>query len=280
MKTNRKNVRRPCIPGHCIPSSHSRCRRLAGFRHLRHVHYHFHHRPLILCLPLFSLISMDILGLGRPTQEAEIPQPLSGAAYLGTLHKYLLANFTKLAPPRTPAEATWLQQSYTLLTLGLDPTSAPLSRTLKVPLTLGFGGSNPSTSVRNGSSPSTRAQSQLPSRRPLVLRLPPDRLLYLLLRWQSLPQKLQHVGRTDEPIAPGVPIGARGARADTRVRRGGGDVESVRSWAGSMRSVSMGSMRSGSIPGLGWLRKEEMDEGESPVLCGDRLGIRTMLKLR
>jgi hypothetical protein len=97
------------------------------------------------------------------------------------------------------------------------------------------------------------------------LRLPPDRLLYLLLRWQSLPQSLPHVGRTDEPIPPNVAVQARGARIAPEGGKVDGDVGSVRSWVGSMRSVSMGSMRSvsGSLPGIGWFKKEEVNEGES-----------------
>jgi hypothetical protein len=98
------------------------------------------------------------------------------------------------------------------------------------------------------------------------LRLPPDRLLYLLLRWQSLPQALPHVGRTDVPISPGVPVASRGARVDERERKGQGDVDSVKSWVGSMRSVSLGTVGSQAttIPGFGWMgRKEEVTEGQS-----------------
>lgn len=65
------------------------------------------------------------------------------------------------------------------------------------------------------------------------------------------------------PISPGVPVAARGARADAREMRGDGDVQSVRSWVGSMRSVSLGSV-SKEIPGMGWFKKkEEIDEGGS-----------------
>lgn len=189
---------------------------------------------------------MDILGLGRPPDN----QSITGGSYIQKLHKYLVANSGRLAPAGTPTGPTILQQSYTLLTLGLDPKSQPLSRGLKVPLTLGFGGG-----------PEPKATPA----KPLLLRLPPDRLLYLLLRWQSLPQALAHVGRTDVPIEPGVPVAARGARVDGRDgKRPDGDVQSVRSWAGSMRSVSLGSLRSegGSIPGMGWFsKKEEISEG-------------------
>ena len=177
--------------------------------------------------------------------SAPEPEPsISGTSYLVTLHKYLSLNLSRLAPPvpgRT--EPSWLQQSYTLLTLGLDPDSAPLSRSLKVPLTLGFG---------------TPQEPKLTPTKPFLLRLPPDRLLYLLLRWQSLSQSLPHVGRTDEPIAPGVPVAARGARVDARDKRSEGDVRSVRSWVGSMRSVSMGSKS-------WWQREEQVDESESDV---------------
>ncbi len=66
------------------------------------------------------------------------------------------------------------------------------------------------------------------------------------------------MGRTDVPISPGVPVAARGARADGReLGRGDGDVQSVRSWVGSMRSVSMGS-RSEWF-GIG--KKEQQNEG-------------------
>jgi hypothetical protein len=173
---------------------------------------------------------MNYLGVGQQEEQ----EPLPGSEYLRTLHKYLTNNINRLAPASTkrptPTEPSFLQQSYTLLTLGLDPNSQPLSRNVVAPLTLGFG------------QPSHRAQTRQISVKPVLLRLPPDRLLFLLLRWQSLPQSLPHVGRTDEPIAPGVPVAARGAAI--REKKGAGDVESVRSWVGSMRSVSMGSMRS------------------------------------
>ncbi|WVQ99645.1 hypothetical protein IAU59_006784 [Kwoniella sp. CBS 9459] len=201
--------------------------------------------------------------------EAPTPpvDPITGAAYLVKLHKYLQANASRLSPSPPPptgrsastsgTAGSILQQSYTLLTLGLDPNSAPLSRSLKVPLTLGFG--TPS------SAPSSGHPGRLPSSRPirpLLLRLPPDRLLYLLLRWQSLPQNLPHVGRTDVPIEDGVPVAARGARLDERAPGMEGDVRSVRSWVGSMRSVSMGSLV-GKEGGRGWFgRKEEINEDQ------------------
>lgn len=187
---------------------------------------------------------MDFLGLSRQ----EPLEPLPGAEYLKKLHSYLLANQARLAPsiPKS-ASPSFLQQSYTLLTLGLDPSSAPLSRNVKVPLTLGFG---------------TPQQPTNKPLKPLLLRLPPDRLLYLLLRWQSLPQSLHHVGRTDEPIPPGLTVAARGARATDGDRRIEGDVTSVRSWVGSMRSVSMGSVAKSTMTGFGWLgKKEEIKEG-------------------
>ncbi|WVR06832.1 hypothetical protein IAU60_003868 [Kwoniella sp. DSM 27419] len=184
--------------------------------------------------------------------QRDAAEPVTGIAYLTKLHKYLQVNAGRLSPSGPSKSApTALQQTYTLLTLGLDPSSAPLSRSLKVPLTLGFG---------------TPAQPRTPNRpvRPLLLRLPPDRLLYLLLKWQSLPQSLPHVGRTDVPIEPGVPVAARGARADERASGGGveGDVRSVRSWVGSMRSVSMGSLV-GKERGRGWWgKKEEVNEDQ------------------
>ena len=173
------------------------------------------------------------------------PPSLSGAEYLQKLHRYIQSNLPRLAPtPRIPS-SSFLQQSYTLLTLGLDPSSAPLSRNVKIPLTLGFG------------QPSTPPKQPV---KPLLLRLPPDRLLYLLLRWQALPQGLPHVGRTDIPVDPSLGLAARGARLD--VPRQEGDVRSVRSWVGSMRSVSLGSM-SGAVGGMqGWFgSKQQVDEG-------------------
>ncbi|WVW84197.1 hypothetical protein I302_106227 [Kwoniella bestiolae CBS 10118] len=192
---------------------------------------------------------MSSLFLG-PSEETLHIDPISGGAYLTKLHKYLQVNSSRLSPAGPSRSApTILQQSYTLLTLGLDPSSAPLSRSIKVPLTLGFG------------QPSTSTKRPLPkSIKPLLLRLPPDRLLYLLLRWQSLPQSLNHVGRTDVPIEEGVSVAARGARMNERSMEG--DVRSVRSWVGSMRSVSMGSLVSTST-GRGWFgKKEEVNEDQ------------------
>ncbi|ORY26155.1 hypothetical protein BCR39DRAFT_589822 [Naematelia encephala] len=180
-------------------------------------------------------------------------EPLPGREYLIKLQKYLKTNLTRLAPgpiSRSPSNPSILQQSYTLLTLGLDPNSQPLSNNIKIPLTFGFG------------QPSTPSPPRTPSK-PILLRLPPDRLLYLLLRWQSLPQGLPHVGRTDVPIAPGVPVAARGARSDERVGKEEGDVRSVRSWVGSMRSVSIGSLAPGRGMGMGWFsKKEEVNEDQ------------------
>jgi len=197
---------------------------------------------------------MDLLGLSRQEDD----EPISGASYIIKLNKYLSTNLPRLAPSaahRSRTDASFFQQSYTLLTLGLDTSSAPLSRHVKVPLTLGFG--TPSAPLQAGPS------------KPLLLRLPPDRFLYLLLRWQSLPQSLPHVGRTDVPIESGIPVAARGARADGREKRGDGDVQSVQSWVGSMRSVSLGSMASASakaVPMMGWFRKtEEVNEGWSAL---------------
>lgn len=173
--------------------------------------------------------------------------PISGRDYVLKLRKYLGANLSRLAPP-PPArgkqrDASWLAQSYTVLTLGLDPTSAPLSRNVKVPLTLGFG---------TPSAPPVHKAAK-----PILLRLPPDKLLYLLLRWQSLPQSLPHVGKTDVPVPEGVSVAARGA---VSVReRADGDVDSVRSWVGSIRSVSAAQAERG----WGWWGKpQEVDEGE------------------
>jgi hypothetical protein len=54
-------------------------------------------------------------------------------------------------------------------------------------------------------------------------------------------------------------MAATGAMDGDATARGDGDVTSVRSWVGSMRSVSMGS----TDMGLGWFRKEQVNEGES-----------------
>ncbi|OCF30560.1 hypothetical protein I316_07828 [Kwoniella heveanensis BCC8398] len=226
-------------------------------------------------------MSLFQTGAGDSSYSQQPPvEPITASAYLSKLHKYLTANASRLSPSAPPAPprsgrstsasasgtaGTILQQSYTLLTLGLDPNSAPLSRSLKVPLTLGFGTPSSSPS-RNPNSSSSRPSTPRIPIRPLLLRLPPDRLLYLLLRWQSLPQNLPHVGRTDVPIEDGVPVAARGARLDdgSASSKGiEGDVRSVRSWVGSMRSVSMGSLV-GKEGGRGWFggRKEEINEDQ------------------
>ena len=170
-------------------------------------------------------------------------QPISGASYIRKLHKYLLTNLPRLTPPRSASSSSWLQQSYTLLTLGLDPNSAPLSPAIKMPLTLGLG----------------QASSSKVHAKPVQLRLPPDRLLYLLLRWQSLPQSLPHVGRTDVPVEPDISVAARSGRTFSNTVEG--DVQSVRSWVGTMRSVSMGTLKGAKALGTGWLGgKEDLDE--------------------
>ncbi|WWC89026.1 uncharacterized protein L201_003944 [Kwoniella dendrophila CBS 6074] len=202
---------------------------------------------------------MASLFLGQQ-DDIQSPEPINGRDYLIKLHKYLQVNASRLSPSRPSNTSTIgpsiLQQSYTLLTLGLDPNSAPLSRSLKVPLTLGFGQPSSNPSLR------TNPPKYI---KPLLLRLPPDRLLYLLLRWQTLPQSLNHVGRTDVPIEEGIPVSARGARlSDAKIMKGSveGDVRSVRSWVGSMRSVSMGSLVSREGGKGWWGRKEEINEDQ------------------
>lgn len=195
-------------------------------------------------------MSIPALGLGRPPQP-NAPPPIRGRDYLLKLHKYLSANLPRLAPPLRPKnqDASWLAQSYTILTLGLDSSSAPLSRGLKVPLTLGFG------------APAKPQPQPQRAPKPVLLRLPPDKLLYLLLRWQSLPQGLAHVGRTDVPVPDGIAAAVKGAK-DGRYEVG--DVESVRSWVGSIRSVSVNRVPSG------WFgRPQEVDEGTLVRLGGD-----------
>jgi hypothetical protein len=205
----------------------------------------------------------SLLGVGPPPPTISTgPPTISGREYLLKLRKYLGTNLPRLAPRRQAQPSSWLQhslqQSYTVLTLGLDPTSAPLSPAVKVPLTLGLG------------SPAKPASQQ---QRPLLLRLPPDKLLYLLLRWQSLPQALPHVGHTDVPVPDGVEVGARAARnnggnsstssggSTRQLRSNDGDVESVRSWVGSIRTVSM-PIQAG-LGGGWWSKPQEVDEGES-----------------
>lgn len=63
------------------------------------------------------------------------------------------------------------------------------------------------------------------------------------------------------PIAEGVPFVARGAAEREKQGQVDGDVQSVRSWVGSIRSVSLGSMGMGSMT-RGWWGKQEPSEGE------------------
>jgi hypothetical protein len=201
------------------------------------------------------------------------PPPLDGHSYLVKLLKFLSANRARLAQPPHVAHSTgpgnvW-QQSYTLLTLGLDPSSSSLSWNLAVPLTLGFGGGG-KEGKSDGKKPSaTTGSSQ--SVKPLTLRLPPDRLLFLLLLFQSSPSpslsQSPNIGPLDIPVPPGVHITSSAKDGEKE-----GDVKSVRSWVGSLRSVGLGnwggssgreSGKGGS--GWGWFggKKEVMDDGES-----------------
>ncbi len=209
------------------------------------------------------------------------PPPLEGAEYVNKLLKFLAANKARLAlPPHAnqgPAGPGNLwQQSYTLLTLGLDPNSAALSWDLAVPLTLGFGGKAVHDDQRKASKQVSPASTSL---KPLTLRLPPDRLLYLLLLFQSSPtpslSSSPNIGRTDVPVPAGVHLVPSGGN-DTGSQREG-DVKSVRSWVGSLRSVGLGSMfgssaggskKSSSGGGWRWLggKKEGMDEGETDAM--------------
>ncbi len=195
------------------------------------------------------------------------PPPLDGHTYILKLLKFLSANRARLsqpphASPTTTGPGNVWQQSYTLLTLGLDPSSSDLSWNLAVPLTLGFGGGR-----KDGKKSSSTAGSGS-SVKPLTLRLPPDRLLFLLLLFQSSPSpslsQSPNIGPLDIPVPPGVHL-----TPSTNEVEKEGDVTSVRSWVGSLRSVGLGSWgtkgKDGRNGGSGWGwfggKKEVMDDG-------------------
>jgi hypothetical protein len=213
------------------------------------------------------------------------PPPLEGSAYVSKLLKFLSANRARLAQPPHAAQPTgpgnlW-QQSYTLLTLGLDPNSSPLSWNLAVPLTLGFGSGSSSSKTQEAQKKASGSTASS-GVKPLTLRLPPDRLLYLLLLFQSSPtpalSSSPNIGRTDVPVPPGVQLVASRPGSDGADVSREGDVKSVRSWVGSLRSVGLGTVfgqgrsnRSTKQGGWGWFggKKEVMDDGELACVCYD-----------
>lgn len=180
------------------------------------------------------------------------PQPIDGAAYVDQLLRFLGKNRERLSTPNPllapsrggKSSSSFLQQTWTLATLGLDPTSAPLNPTLTSILSLGLASSTPSPTASSGP-------------RPLTLRLPPDRLLFLLLLFQATPslRSSPNIGNIDVPIPDGLQIqtGSGGAAESKE-----GDVKSTSSWVGSVLSTT--STRRGGISS--WLggKKQEMDE--------------------
>ncbi|KAJ9118340.1 hypothetical protein QFC22_004256 [Naganishia vaughanmartiniae] len=226
---------------------------------------------------------------------------IDGDAYVRKLLKYLSTHKARLAVPphfvqvkqSSKTEATgaagsipvgniW-QQSYTIATLGLDPTSSPLNSTLATVFSLGLasGASGvPTTALAPTASTSAGV-------RPLTLRLPPDRILYLLLLFQASPSSAlassPFIRPTDTPLPPGVsihPTDLHGAGKSEEGREG--DVQSVRSWVGSLRSVG-GVFSSNSKGKAGedgkwtsWFaggsrKKETMDAGMFASLCHRRI---------
>lgn len=195
---------------------------------------------------------------------------IPGDEYLAKLLKYLTTHKHRLTAPPFPSLPSpsaaglpvgniW-QQSYTIATLGLDPTSSPLNPGLATVFSLGLAGTAGVPTVEG-----TRAAQV----KPLTLRLPPDRILYLLLLFQASGNTTLStsplIRPTDEPLPPGVSV----LPSDYRDQKGGkeGDVQSVRSWVGSLRSVGgvFGGGKKGEDAGwTGWFggrKREEMDFG-------------------
>lgn len=183
-----------------------------------------------------------------------MPPPIEGQTYLLKLLKYLDTNKSRLAAvpygPTTQSSSTasspdpggaggagnlW-QQTYTIATLGLDPSSAPLNPTLATLFSLGLSSAAgaPAAAQQSNTTGTTTTK-------PLTLRLPPDRILYLLLMFQSSSQPRiatsPFIRPTDVPLPSGVTchpsdLDGGGGKAERE-----GDVASVRSWVGSLRSV-------------------------------------------
>lgn len=167
-----------------------------------------------------------------------MPSPISGPTYLAKLLKYLSTHKARLAAPPYPdaapspaAAGSFWEQTYTIATLGLDPTSAPLNGTLAQVFSLGLTGAA-------GAPAAAQRQAQGPTTKPLTLRLPPDRILFLLLMFQASNHPALAssplIRPTDEPLPEGVAVHPSD-RTGEQGREG--DVASVRSWVGSLRSV-------------------------------------------
>lgn len=225
------------------------------------------------------------LRLPPPLPPTMSPPPIDGDAYVRKLLKYLDTHKSRLAaPPYAPQPSSaapspgglpvgnvW-QQTYTIATLGLDPSSSPLNPTLATVFSLGLA------STAGVPATTTRA----PTVKPLTLRLPPDRILYLLLLFQSSSTPAiatsSLIRPTDEPLPPGVSVLPSDYR-DQGDREG--DVQSVRSWVGSLRSVGgVFAGSKGKDAGGGWTswfgsgqrKRESMDLGAfsqdgSPNVC-------------
>jgi hypothetical protein len=202
---------------------------------------------------------------------------IRGDDYLAKLLKYLDTHKHRLTAPPFPTQPTsstslpvgnvW-QQSYTIATLGLDPSSSPLNPTLATVFSLGLAG--PTTAGVPRVEGTQAAQVK-----PLTLRLPPDRILYLLLLFQASSNtsisSSPLIRPTDEPLPEGVNV----LPSDYTDGQEGkeGDVQSVRSWVGSLRSVGGvfgGSKSSEKGSWTGWFgggrKKEPMDLGTSSPL--------------
>lgn len=259
------------------------------------------------------------------------PPTISGQEYVSKLIKYLSVNKTRLAtPPYTAVvergttnnsnhdgtqgaghsggyslAGNFWQQSYTIATLGLDPKSSPLNPTLAQVFSLGIASpaTAPRTSLSNsapqrggsgGQSGAEGGARRRPDVKPLTLRLPPDRLLYLILLFQASSnpsiKSSPNLGKTDVPLPPGTHVaGARQSHHESIGQAREGDVRSVQSWVGSLKSVGgvfgsgSGSSNSGSQGsssssswtswfGGGGSKRETMDDGktfsrESESLC-------------
>lgn len=179
-----------------------------------------------------------VLSLLPAIHHPAMPSPVPGLTYLAKLLKYLSTHKARLAappypdaPPSPAAAGSFWEQTYTIATLGLDPSSAPLNGTLAQVFSLGLAGAA-------GAPAAAQRQVQGPTTKPLTLRLPPDRILFLLLMFQAstLPALASSplIRPTDEPLPDGVAV-----HPSDRTGEEGreGDVASVRSWVGSLRSV-------------------------------------------